>query len=61
MENVNVYMSSYFMYIRESHTYYPWDIERLGTDKMHIEMYNFTNIYVVPQDPEQEIKFKFSF
>ena len=54
-------MTSYFMYIKESTTYYPWDIERMGNDLLHIEMYNFTNIYIIPQDPDRDIKFSFTF
>ena len=60
-KNVRVYMASWFLIDKEVNTYYPWDImekaEKEGEEyqipkqiEYEIEMYNKTEIWVVPYD-----------
>lgn len=62
LENVDVYMTSYFRTDRDVNTTYAWDIEAFQGKEYSIETYNDTDIYVVPrQENWSESKFKMSF
>lgn len=61
LNNVNVYIGSYFMEAKESNTIYPWQIEALGGQDFTVEMFNTTFIYVVPIDSSKPTEFEMSF
>ena len=63
LENVKVYISSYYMEAKESNTTFPNEVQRLYEvqDDMTIEMYNTTQFFVIPQDAGASNKFEMTF